>query len=118
MSDVRRVLTPEGVYVANVIDHGLLAFARAYVATLAEVFDHVVLAGEPPDVTADPRRGNGGNLVVVASDRELDLAAVQRAMDERGTGWTLVDGAELDAWVRETPVLTDDYAPVDQLLEP
>jgi spermidine synthase len=118
MSDVRRVLTPEGVYVANVIDHGSLAFARAYVATLAQVFDHVVLAGEPPDLAADPRPGNGGNLVVVASDRELDLAAVQRVMDERGTGWTLVDGADLDAWLGETPVLTDDYAPVDQLLEP
>ena len=39
-------------------------------------------------------------------------------MDERGTGWTLVDGADLDAWVGDSPVLTDDYAPVDQLLEP
>ena len=39
-------------------------------------------------------------------------------MDERGTGWTLVDGDDLDAWVGDSPVLTDDYAPVDQLLEP
>ena len=77
MRDVRRVLTPEGVYVANLIDHGELAFARAEVATLREVFDHVALAGEPPDVAADPRPGDGGNLVVLASDRELDLAAVQ-----------------------------------------
>jgi spermidine synthase len=118
MTDVRRVLTADGVYVANLIDHGTLAFARAEVATLSEVFDHVTLAGEPPDVAPDPRAGNGGNLVVVASDRELDLAAVQRMMDERGTGWTLVDGAALDAWIGESPVLTDDYAPVDQLLEP
>ena len=77
MGDVRRVLTPDGLYVANLIDHGSLAFARAEVATLREVFDHVVLAGEPPDVAADPRAGAGGNLVVLASDRELDLAAVQ-----------------------------------------
>ena len=39
-------------------------------------------------------------------------------MDERGTGWTLVDGDALDAWIGDSPVLTDDYAPVDQLLEP
>jgi spermidine synthase len=118
MGDVRRVLTPEGVYVANIIDHGALAFARAYVATLEEVFDHVVLAGEPPDLAPDPRPGDGGNLVVMASDRELDLAAVQAVMDERGTGWTLAEGESLDAWIGESPVLTDDYAPVDQLLEP
>jgi spermidine synthase len=118
MRDVRRVLTAEGLYVANLIDHGELAFARAEVATLREVFEHVVLAGEPADVAADPRAGRGGNLVVIASDRQLDLTAIQAAMDGRGTGWTLVDGAELDAWVGESPVLTDDYAPVDQLLEP
>ena len=86
------MLTPDGVYVANLIDHGELAFARAEVATLPEVFDHVVLAGEPADVAADPRAGGGGNLVVVASRPELDLAAVQAVMDDRGTGWTLVDG--------------------------
>jgi spermidine synthase len=118
MSDVRRVLTSEGVYVANLIDHGELAFARAEVATLREVFDHVVLAGEPPDVAEDPRPGEGGNLVVLASDRELDLAAIQAVMDERGTGWTLVEGDALDAWIGDAVVLTDDYAPVDQLLEP
>ncbi len=118
MADVRRVLTPDGVYVANLIDHGSLEFARAEVATLREVFDHVVLAGEPPDVAADPRPGDGGNLVVMASDRKLDLAAVQGVMDDRGTGWTLADGAALDAWIGDAVVLTDDYAPVDQLLEP
>ena len=118
MGDVRRVLTPDGLYVANLIDHGSLAFARAEVATLGEGIDLVVLAGEPADVAADPRAGGGGNLVVLASDRELDLAAVQRSLDERGTGWTLVDGEALDAWVGDSPVLTDDYAPVDQLLTP
>ena len=118
MAEVSRVLTSDGLYVANLIDHGTLDFARAEVATLAEVFDHVVLAGEPDDVAADPRAGGGGNLVVVASHRTLDLAAVQQILDDRGTGWTLVDGAELDAWIGESPVLTDDFAPVDQLLDP
>ena len=118
MSDVRRVLRPDGLYVANLIDHGSMDFARAEVATLREVFDHVALAGEPLDVAADPEPGDGGNLVVVASDRELDLAAIQAVMDERGTGWTLIDGAGLNAWVDDAVVLTDDFAPVDQLLEP
>ena len=72
-------------------------------ATLAEVFDHVVLAGEPDDVAADPRAGGGGNLVVVASHRTLDLAAVQQILDDRGTGWTLVDGADARCLGRRRP---------------
>ena len=118
MGDVRRVLTPDGLYVANLIDHGSAGVRAGRGRHARRVFDHVALAGEPADVAADPRAGGGGNLVVLASDRELDLAAVQRALDERGTGWTLVDGDALDAWVGDSPVLTDDYAPVDQLLTP
>ncbi|CAM5607163.1 hypothetical protein STENM223S_07646 [Streptomyces tendae] len=38
LRDVHRALKKDGLYAANVIDHGRLAFARAQVATLAEVF--------------------------------------------------------------------------------
>lgn len=73
MTDVRRVLTPDGVYVANLIDHGDLAFARAEVATLRQVFDYVVVAGEPEDLGMDPVAApDGGNIVVAASDRPID----------------------------------------------
>ena len=30
----------------------------------------------------------------------------------------MITGAELDGWMDGAPVLTDDYAPVDQLLTP
>lgn len=114
LGDVRRVLTADGLYVANLIDHGSLGFARAEVATLREVFDHVALAALPETL----RREGGGNLVAVAGDRPLDLEAWTDRMDERGTGWDAITGAELDTWVGNAQVLRDDYAPVDQLLTP
>ncbi|ANW67760.1 spermidine synthase [Mycobacterium sp. djl-10] len=119
MSQVHRILDADGVYVANLIDYGNLGFARAQVATLREVFEHVVVLGEPNDLGLDPVVPiDGGNMVVVASDHQLDLDAVQRGLDAESTGWTVSSGDELARWVGGSEVLRDDHAPVDQLLEP
>ena len=40
-----------------------------------------------------------------------------RSLDH-GLNWQVIDGGVLDAWVGGAPVLTDDHAPVDQLLTP
>src|SRR5690606_20585733 len=73
MTDIRRVLNEDGLYVANLIDHGDLAFARAEAATLRRTFEHVLLLGEPTDIGLDPTAApEGGNLVLVASDRTVD----------------------------------------------
>jgi len=115
LADVRRTLADDGVYVANLIDHGPLSFARAEVRTLATVFDEVALAATPD---ALDRRG-GGNLVALASDAPLDLEAWSRALEERGTGWEVLGGAELARWTGDDAVvLTDEFAPTDQLLTP
>jgi spermidine synthase len=119
MTDVRRVLKEDGLYVANLIDHGGLAFARAEVATLSETFEHVALVGEPTDIGLDPTAtSQGGNLVVIASDRPVDLRATQRALDARRTSWKITTGDDLASWIGDARLLTDDHAPVDQLLQP
>jgi spermidine synthase len=119
VTDVRRVLDEDGLYVANLIDHGDLAFARAEVATLGETFEHVALLGESADIGLDPAAApEGGNLVVLASDRPVGLRAVQEALDARQTGWKIAAGDDLTSWIGDTRLLTDDYAPVDQLLQP
>ncbi|MDG9712187.1 fused MFS/spermidine synthase [Streptomyces sp. DH10] len=119
MTDVRRVLDEDGLYVANLIDHGGLAFARAEAATLKEMFEHVALVGRPVDIGLDPTAtALGGNLVVIASDRPVDLRATQKALDARQTGWKIATGGDLTSWIGDAQPLTDDYAPVDQLLEP
>nr|WP_223837497.1 fused MFS/spermidine synthase [Streptomyces venezuelae] len=119
LAEVRRVLDEDGLYVANLIDHGGLAFARAEVATLEAAFGHVALIGEPSDIGLDPTStSRGGNLVVLASDGPVDLPAIQEALDARRTGWQISAGVGLGSWIGGAQLLTDDYAPVDQLLQP
>ncbi|MEU3145015.1 MULTISPECIES: fused MFS/spermidine synthase [unclassified Streptomyces] len=119
MTDVRRVLDEDGLYVANLIDHGGQAFARAEAATLGEIFEHVALVGEPADIGLGPAATpGGGNLVVLASGRPVDLRAAQEALDARQTGWKIAVGDDLTSWIGDARPLTDDYAPVDQLLQP
>ena len=60
----------------------------------------------------------GGNLVVIASHAPIDVVAVANRLTERGAEWDVIGGADLAAWVGDASVLTDDYAPVDQLLTP
>ena len=116
LAEVHRVVRPDGLYAANLIDNGPLGFARAEVATIRETFDHVAVAADP--VTLARTAGAGGNIVVVASDAPLDLPALRAALAGRDLDWGVIDGAELDAWVGDAMVLTDDHAPVDQLLTP
>jgi spermidine synthase len=112
--EIARVLTDEGIYVINLLDYGPLAFARAEVATLAETFDHVALATEVDTLTHGEKAG--GNLVVIASNAPLNVAAIAARIAERGPDWDVITGAELAAWTGDAAVMTDDYAPVDQLL--
>jgi spermidine synthase len=116
IGDVDRVLTPKGLYVLNLLDSGPLAFARAEVATLGERFAHVVVAAEGG--TLDDPRTEGGNVIVVASAEPIDVTALRTTLATRIPGWEVKAGDDLTAWVGDPPILTDDYAPVDQLLTP
>ena len=72
--EVRRVLRPHGTYVANLADGGGLHFARRFAATLGEVFEHVLVMGEPGVF----RGRRFGNLVAAASNEELPRAELAR----------------------------------------
>ena len=113
-SQIRRTLKPEGVYAVNLIDYPPLGFARAEAATLASVFTNVAVIA--PAERLDGRAG--GNFVIVASDGPLDTEGIERASQARGDDDAVVTGDALSAFVRDGVVLTDDYAPVDQLLTP
>jgi spermidine synthase len=111
-ADVSRVLKPGGVYAQNVIDYPPDRFIKAEVATVADVFPHVAVIA-PADALAGQV---GSNFVIVASRSPLPLAALRDALDLVREPVTLLSGADLDAFVGDARVLTDDYAPVDQLL--
>ena len=72
----------------------------------------------PETVTLQGGLGAGGNLVAIAAYAPLDLAALRTSLAERDLAWGVVYGAELDAWIGDARVLTDDHAPVDQILTP
>jgi MFS family permease len=110
VADVRRVLRPGGAYALNVIDAARGRFVRAESATLASVFRYAVVIA-PADALAG--RGGGANFVLLASDAALPLDALRARLDARGTQVSIVDGR---AFAGAARVLTDDYAPVDQML--
>jgi spermidine synthase len=114
---VEQRLRPGGVYTMNLIDYGPRSFLRAELATLGAVFDHVAVLGRPGSF-GEATRGVGGNYVVVASDAPLPVEAIRAANSRRGQADDLLLGAELERFVGDAQVLTDDHAPVDQLLTP
>ncbi len=113
VADIRRVLGDDGVYAQNIIDQQPLGFLRAEVATLRDVFEHVAVIGPAGRFDGS----DGGNTIVVASDRPLPLARIAERNAGRGDDDVVVgDPAALDDFVDGADVLTDEHAPVDQLL--
>ncbi|HZG90689.1 MAG TPA: fused MFS/spermidine synthase [Pseudonocardia sp.] len=108
---VQRVLRPDGVYVLNIIDSAPLDLVAAEVATLGTRFPHVALLARPDQLAP----GGGGNSVLVASNRPLDLAALAARAAAHGEAGSVVDDADVRALAAGATVLTDDFAPVDQL---
>ena len=115
IGEIQRVLRPGGMYVMNLIDYPPLGFVRAEAATAGRLFDNVAIIATPTTLAGK----GGGNVVLVASAEPLDVAAVIARIGTWGpasdTG-ILADPAEVDAFIGDAPILTDDYAPVDQLL--
>ncbi|MGW6197055.1 fused MFS/spermidine synthase [Kribbella sp. NPDC055110] len=109
VADVRRVLRPDGLYLVNVIDYGAAKFAKAEIKTVQAVFPYVAVIARKDELSGHA----GGNFVVAASDKPIDVPAIAGHL---GPSMGVLDRP--DSFVGDAPVLTDDYAPVDQLLTP
>ena len=112
---LRQLMTPEGVLLANVIDvYRSGRFIGAMINTLEASFPHVYaisssLAGPSDEDDRD-------TFIVVAAGRPLDLSEIST-----GSGMGMVLDPEQLATLRrrsDNLVLTDDFAPVDNLLAP
>jgi len=110
-------LHDDGVYVMNVLDYGPREFLRAEVATVADVFEHVAVIGRASSFDLD-RSDVGGNYVVIASDAPLPVEHIEAANRDRRRDDVVLHGSALRDFVGDAMVLTDDHAPVDQLLTP
>lgn len=113
-AEIARTLRPGGTYALNLIDYPPLGFARAEAATLRAVFAHVAVIAPASRLDA----AEGGNFVLVASDAPIDADGIQASNAARGDDDLVATGVAVDAFVGGARPLTDDYAPVDQLLTP
>lgn len=113
VDEVRSVLRLGGWYLMNVIDGPGQDFVRAEARTLADVFVNVTVIRSQPLV-----EGRSGNAVLVASDGEIDddELASALALDVDGVGGEVIGGDDLAEYVGDASLLTDDFAPVDQLI--
>ncbi|MBO0815063.1 MAG: fused MFS/spermidine synthase [Actinobacteria bacterium] len=109
-----RVLGPSGIYAVNVGDGPPLAHARGRVAAVRSVFAHVCVLAEPPVLHG--RRF--GNLVVVASDRELPVSGLIRRIAADPFPARLVEGAELDQFVAGRAPIVDAHAEPSPAMPP
>lgn len=114
VAEVDRVLRPGGLYVLNVIDHDPLDFLRAELATVASVLPEAGLLATPAQLAP----AGGGNTVVVVRAGELDWTALDARVGRRTDRPDALDPAATAGLTSGAIVLTDDHAPVDQLLNP
>ena len=121
-AQLKRLLKPDGLYLANVIDSfkkGL--FLPAYIRTLEEVFGkeqvHLVTAN------TDIHDMGISTYVVVASAKELEqeefIESMRRSGDKNVIGMFFPQSL-LQPYLKEQHpvILTDDYVPVDNLIAP
>jgi len=109
VAELDRVLRPDGIVVANLIDGEDLGFARAELATYKAHFNHVALIRPQVQPDSDWPDSVARNLMLIASDVPLPLIEVD---PQDGI---LLDEADTTALIDDAEVLTDDFAPVDQL---
>jgi len=108
-----------GLYCVNIIDGPRGDFLRAYTHTLRQTFRYVYVAPTAEHWQRSPR----STFVLIASDAPLDRATLE-ALHARSAdpllARLLLSEDEIDALLAEGSVvmLTDRYAPVDQMLAP
>ena len=117
---IQQILTPDGIYLLTVIDlYADGQLLRAALCTMMQTFPEVELLAPYP-----AWQGSGASVYVIyGSRRPLDLDAVQRALRAQGAtsvGMVALPDDQLRAYVDDGPpvVLTDQYAPVDNLIVP
>jgi spermidine synthase len=115
---VRAWLAPGGLYVVNIIDGPSGEFLRSYVHTLQQTFRYVYLVPSNEEWRESVR----STFVIIATDEVLQITDLLQGnsgsdnrlltnmLSEPQTRAVLDEGRKV--------LLTDDYAPVDQMLAP
>ncbi len=113
VADVHRVLRHDGVYVLNVIDHDPWQLLAAEVATLAAPVPARRAPGPARAARAGRRRERRARRLRPPDRRRRARGAGRGPRRARSV---LDDAARPARFAGDAPVLTDDWAPVDQLM--
>ena len=113
---IARLLTDDGVYMVNLIDvsdSGLLL--GAIINTLEKTFSYVSVITE-----AGVPRSHRNTFVVIAAKRRIALDSLYEEYKKKGTILRHLSESDLCTLRQKADglVLTDDYAPVENLLAP
>ena len=110
-----QILTDDGVYVLNIIDvfdSGL--FLSAAVNTLSQTFPHinVVSVDRPTDILS--------NFTAICSMHPIDIYDIANHYELNDSFLWILDDSDMQTLSNKTQglVLTDDYAPVENLFAP
>jgi spermidine synthase len=117
---IKRVLKDDGYYLALVIDKLQGGkFISAYSETVKRVWPYVYVLADGSTWDSP----NASTYVVAAGNHPLDFERLRQVRGQ-GAGGRVVTTAMpaelMERWLSEAhaPVLTDDYAPVDNLIAP
>ncbi|GAB7193717.1 fused MFS/spermidine synthase [Kineococcus sp. NUM-3379] len=109
VADVRRVLAPGGVYVANLADRPPMPRSRAELATALAVFEHVALVAEP----AQLRGRRYGNVLLLASPAPLPAPALVRALSGGAAPARVLHGEDARNFAAGAGVIPDTAPAAD-----
>jgi len=102
--EVRRVLKPGGLLLANVADGPPLTYLRRLLASAGEAFSHRLAIADSSVL----RGRRYGNVVFAASASELPEAEIERTVAGSPFPLRVLTGAGLDTFVGAAKVLRDE----------
>lgn len=117
---LKSVLKDDGYYVTLVIDKMQGGkFITAYTRTVQQVWPYVAVVGDNENWTGTA----ASTWVVVAGNQPIDLNRLSQVRGQGPEGRTVTKVMPQDLMQRwleaaNPPILTDDYAPVDNLIAP
>jgi tetratricopeptide (TPR) repeat protein len=112
---IARILTDRGVYMIELIDiYNSGQFVGAFVNTLEQTFDYVYVVAE------NEPRSSRITFVVIAARQEINLENLATEEPVRSLDLWVLSDSEIESLRQKAGgiVLTDDYAPVENLLAP
>jgi spermidine synthase len=112
---IAEILKDDGVYMLNVIDiYDIGKFVGALACTFEQTFADFCV------VSMDTRRDLPSSFVFVAAKQRIDTENLFTREELRSERLRLLDDSDIDALKKKAKgmVLTDDYAPVENLLAP